>query len=147
MYRPTVRYGDVYRDFVKELQQVTSLDANQIIRLALFAAPFNRLFRAQVKERLKSDVPLPSPAWEAIEHGYWLEQSYKPEEEKGDDVNVELARRGPGERIIEIVESRSAQEDKSRCVEQIPRREWKVPSGEQNRTVLKNQNGIKFNFN
>ncbi|WP_085522862.1 hypothetical protein [Tuberibacillus sp. Marseille-P3662] len=36
MYRPTVKYHDVYKRYVDQVSQVTSLDRNQIIRLALF---------------------------------------------------------------------------------------------------------------
>lgn len=84
MYRPTVRYDDVYKSYVEDVFKATTLDKNQIIRLALFAAPFSPLFNAQLKKHMTSS--LPSPNWEVTEHGLWLEQTYQKREE-GSDVN------------------------------------------------------------
>ena len=38
VYRPTVRYADVFRDYIDSIFQATTLGRNQIIRGALFAA-------------------------------------------------------------------------------------------------------------
>lgn len=84
MYRPTVRYDDKYKDYVDQVFKATSLDRNQIIRLALFAAPFSPLFQYQIKKHMTS--PLPPACWEVTDHGLWLEQTYNTIEE-GKDVN------------------------------------------------------------
>ena len=44
MYRPTVRYDDIYRTYVDRLFKATKLDRNQILRCALFAAAYNHQF-------------------------------------------------------------------------------------------------------
>ncbi len=36
MYRPTVRYDDVFKEYIDSLFHATHLDRNQIIRAALF---------------------------------------------------------------------------------------------------------------
>lgn len=86
MYRPTVRYDDVYKKYVDSLFQSTTLDRNQIIRLALFAAPFSTLFNAQIKKHMTS--PLPQAFWEVEDHGLWIGQQFI-KEEKRRDVNGE----------------------------------------------------------
>ncbi|OLS34182.1 hypothetical protein BTR22_19020 [Alkalihalophilus pseudofirmus] len=86
MYRPTVRYDDVYKQYVDQIFQATTLDRNQIIRAALFNAAHSNLFLELLKPYKRSDVPLPSPLWRASDHRIWLEQN--PTEEKGGrDVN------------------------------------------------------------
>lgn len=86
MYRPTVRYDDVYKNYVDALFRATTLDRNQIIRAALFNAAHSNLFHEMLKPYMKKDVPLPSPMWSAANHGLWLEQS-QSEEKGGKDVN------------------------------------------------------------
>ncbi len=86
MYRPTVRYHDVYREYINEVFRVTSLDRNQIIRLALFTAAECDEFQSVLKPYKTKDVPLPSPNWEVSDNRMWLEQNPTIREE-GRDVN------------------------------------------------------------
>ncbi|MBO1005772.1 hypothetical protein [Pseudogracilibacillus auburnensis] len=87
MFRPTVRCSDVYRDYLHSLRDAIGLDSNQIIRLALFSAPFSRLFVAQIKNKT-GDVSLPHPSWEVFEEWLWLEQDPNIEEKRRSDVSV-----------------------------------------------------------
>jgi hypothetical protein len=98
LYRPTVRYDDVYKDYVDELFHATHLDRNQILRAALFSAPFSDEFKALIENYRKKDVPLPDPKWSLIHGEYWLEQCPKAKREeveekinnmKGRDVNAD----------------------------------------------------------
>jgi|UPI0007798B86 hypothetical protein len=73
MYRPTVRYPDVYKFYVDDLFKSSSLDRNQIMRLALFTAAYSEELRAAIKPYLHKDVPLPSPPWKLHQDGLWLE--------------------------------------------------------------------------
>lgn len=74
MYRPTVRYDDQYRKYVDELFRATTLDRNQIIRLALFSAAYSKEF---------TDVTSLSQAdWPRDQHRLWLEQTYTTEERR-----------------------------------------------------------------
>lgn len=86
MYRPTVRYDDVYKQYVDRLFQVTPLDRNQIIRAALFNAAHSNLFHEMIRPYLRGDVPLPSPLWSASDHRLWLEQT-QTQDKGGKDVN------------------------------------------------------------
>lgn len=75
-YRPTVRYPDLYKDYIEGVYKVTSLDRNQIIRLALFTAAHSPEFNAILQKYKLENVPLPYPNWEMDEEGAWKEQSY-----------------------------------------------------------------------
>lgn len=75
MYRPTVRCDDVYKEYIDKLFTATSLDRNQIIRLALFSAPFNQLFLDQITKYKVAD--LPEPLWRETDHGLWLNQKHE----------------------------------------------------------------------
>ena len=86
VYRPTVRYADVFKTYVDELFKATTLDRNQIIRAALFSSVFSREFQQIIKSYKKKDVPLPSPLWSLEHHELWLEQN--PTTKGGKDVNV-----------------------------------------------------------
>ncbi|ADC48969.1 hypothetical protein BpOF4_04525 [Alkalihalophilus pseudofirmus OF4] len=88
MYRPTVRYADVYKDYVDALFKATTLDRNQIIRAALFNAAHSNLFSELIRPYLRKDVPLPRADWSASDHGLWLSQG-QSEERGGGDVNGE----------------------------------------------------------
>lgn len=91
MYRPTVRYDDAFKDYVDCLFHATHLDRNQLIRAALFAAPYSKEFQALLQPYQKRDVPLPSPTWKADQDGYWLEQC--PNIKGGSrDVNANIER-------------------------------------------------------
>jgi len=85
LYRPTVRYDDVYCDYIDKLHDVTTLSRAQIIRLALFSAPFSPLFNAQIGKFSKREVTtssLPPPLWEVVDRGLWMDQSFIKEEER-----------------------------------------------------------------
>ncbi|MEI5909440.1 hypothetical protein WAK64_20640 [Bacillus spongiae] len=95
MYRPTVRYSDEFRDYVNQLFQSTTLDRNQIIRGALFAAAHSKEFHSLLKPYLKDDVLPPSPTWSIDDDRLWREQSAN-KREGGKDVNHDDSR-GKGE--------------------------------------------------
>lgn len=85
MYRmPTVRCDDAFGEYINDIYQSTHLDKNQIVRLALFTAPFNAAFVTQLKKHIKPGASLPSSDWEVFEHGYWMDQTYQVKEEEGD---------------------------------------------------------------
>ncbi len=75
MYRPTVRYADIYKTYIDSLFRATTLDRNQIIRAALFAAAFSPSFESILDRYRKKDVPLPQPLWEEDQHELWMEQN------------------------------------------------------------------------
>jgi hypothetical protein len=87
MYRPTVRYSEVYRDYVDQVFHATTLDRNQIIRLALFIAANSPDYNAILSEYKKADVPLPRPTWRPNQSALWMEQDPELKEE-GEDVNA-----------------------------------------------------------
>lgn len=87
MYRPTVRYSEVYRQFVDDVFHATSLDRNQVIRLALFIAASSPEYNAILSKYKKADVPLPRPKWRPNQSPLWLEQDPQIKEE-GEDVNA-----------------------------------------------------------
>ena len=82
MYRPTVRYDDLFKTYVDQVFKSTTLDRNQIIRLALFSAPFNKLFQHQLKKHMTSS--LPPAAWEVTDHGLWMDREFIKVEERRD---------------------------------------------------------------
>ncbi|MBM7655854.1 hypothetical protein [Neobacillus cucumis] len=75
-YRPTVRYPDIYKDYVEKIFKATTLDRNQIIRLALFVAAHSDEYKAILKKHQTTDVPLPQPDWEKDEERCWKDQNY-----------------------------------------------------------------------
>lgn len=84
MYRPTVRYADVYKTYVDDLFRTTSLDRNQIIRAALFTAAHSVEFLALMNKNKKRDVPLPSPSWRPEDHHLWRDRNGEIKKEEGD---------------------------------------------------------------
>lgn len=80
MYRPTVRYNNVYRTYIDSLFKSTNLDRNQIFRLALFTAAYDPKFIEVLRQHQKKDVPLPSPKWSHSMHHIWLEQDLEIKE-------------------------------------------------------------------
>lgn len=76
VYRPTVRYPDVYQSYVENVFKSTTLDRNQIIRLALFTAAHSEEFKTILKKHKIADVPLPLPEWGLDEEECWKEQNY-----------------------------------------------------------------------
>lgn len=127
MYRPTVRYDDIFREYVDTLFQATSLDRNQITRAALFAAAHSKEFRNLLKPYKKKDVPLPPPLWKLEQQCFWLEQRPKL---KQFDVEVNDVKVKNGE-IVKGFEP-SVQQSKV-----IPSQSIK----------FKNQGGIIFSIN
>jgi hypothetical protein len=94
MYRPTVRYDEVYRDYVDSLFHSTTLDRNQVIRLALFVAGHSKEFHEVLSRYKRADVPtLPFAKWRPDQSGLWLEQTYLERGEEG-DVNASAKREG-----------------------------------------------------
>ncbi|TYS57003.1 hypothetical protein FZC83_05420 [Rossellomorea marisflavi] len=87
MYRPTVRYADVYRNYVNDVFHATNLDRNQILRLALFVAANSPEFNAILRQHGKHDVPLPRPKWRSNHTALWMEQDPVIKIE-GEDVNA-----------------------------------------------------------
>jgi hypothetical protein len=93
MYRPTVRYDDVFKDYINNLFHATHLDRNQLIRGALFAAAYSKEFQTLLRPYQKKDVPLPSPPWKATQQRFWMEQSPGIKGEGGDvNANDDRAR-------------------------------------------------------
>ncbi len=85
MYRPTVRYADVYRNYVNDVFHATNLDRNQIMRLALFVAANSPEFNSILQQHGKRDVPLPRPKWRTNHTALWMEQDPEIKTE-GEDV-------------------------------------------------------------
>lgn len=118
MYRPTIRCSDVYKEYLDQLSDVTGLDRNQIIRLALFSAPFSNLFIAQIREKtgdVNTNTPLPHPSWEAFDHHLWMEQDPKFEKREEEVKN--------NEGVTSHVESRGEKETENAIGDPEPRRE------------------------
>ena len=76
VYRPTVRYPDVYKQYIEDVFKVTTLDRNQIIRLALFVAAHSPEYKTILNKYKIADVPLPHPDWGLDEEGCWKDQNY-----------------------------------------------------------------------
>lgn len=75
MYRPTVRMDDRYKNYVDQLFQETNLDRNQIIRLAMFAAPFSGIFRSKIEQHMKQGLrDCPQPSWSPQQADLWKGQ-------------------------------------------------------------------------
>lgn len=72
MYRPTVRYDDLFREYVDSLFNATDVDHNQIIRAALFAAAHPEKLQILLQPYRKKDFPLPSPLWGIEDYCYCL---------------------------------------------------------------------------
>lgn len=99
MYRPTVRYDDVYRVYVDDVFRATTLDRNQIIRLALFLLPHSEKGIEILSEYLKKDASLPSPHWTVNQRWLWTERRGKQALEGGTsakDVRLVNFERGEG---------------------------------------------------
>lgn len=150
VYRPTVRYADVFRDYVDALFHATTLDRNQIIRGALFAAAQSKEFQKLLEPYKKKDVPPPSSPWHLEQHVLWLEQCPKIEG-GGKDVNVNDKRTGEVKGDFEIYKRREvssskiqAQDIQYRCNQSIEGRERKVPSQPRIQPKVINQGGISI---
>jgi len=88
-YRTAIRCDDKYKLYFYELSKSSTLSLTQIMRLALFTAPFSPLFQAQItkfsKDTTETPVP-PSPMWKVTEHGLWMDQSYVKTKERESDT-------------------------------------------------------------
>lgn len=71
IYRPTVRYAPAYREYVNDLYHLTTLDRNQIIRLALFCAPLSALFRSKIESHLKTGNEFQKAPWGPKDADLW----------------------------------------------------------------------------
>ncbi len=121
---------------MNEVFASTSLDRSQIIRLALFAAPYSPLFNAQLKKHLTSS--LPSPIWEVTDHDFWLKQTYKKREEEK-DVD-EKSKNGISSSFIENkTQETSLEQIKREKKEQVTPREVSTKM-----RVFKNTGGVKI---
>jgi hypothetical protein len=128
VYRPTVRYSPVFKDYVDSVFRATTLDRNQIIRAALYTAAHSMEFQELLKQYQKKDVPLPRPKWGLSEHQFWLEQC--PEMVKGgEDVNANSTRNREVANDSRNIEGRFNVHPKAdRCIPSITRREREVPT-------------------
>ena len=59
VYRPTVRYSDVYKTYVDSVFKSTR-HRNQIIRLALFVAAHSEEYKSILEKYKHTDVSLPT---------------------------------------------------------------------------------------
>lgn len=71
VYRPTVRYAPIYQEYVNQLFHASHLDRNEIIRLALFCAPFSAMFRSKVEVHLKEGQTFPTALWKPQDRPLW----------------------------------------------------------------------------
>ncbi|MCX8045751.1 MAG: hypothetical protein N3A70_02575 [Anoxybacillus gonensis] len=144
VYRPTVRYAPVFRDYVDAVFHATTLDRNQIIRAALFTAAHTKEFQMLLKQYQKKDVPLPCPSWTMADHELWLEQC--PENRRGgEDVNANATRRGETSVASEHVAGTQLQQHTSatnRRVEPPARREGEISSERQRPIQFRETGGI-----
>lgn len=84
MYRPTVRYADVFKSYVDDIFKKTTLDRTQIFRLALFTSAHSDEFRNAIEPFLKKDVLLSPAMWSADDMALWMELEPKKEEGERD---------------------------------------------------------------
>ena len=97
MYRPTVRYSEIYRDYVDQVFHATTLDRNQIIRLALFVAANSPEYNAILSEYKKADVSLPHAGWEPHQSPLWQSQEPTEIEEGGTSHAIDGRKAGTSE--------------------------------------------------
>jgi hypothetical protein len=91
VYRPTVRYPDIYKNYIEDVYKATELDRNQIIRLALFVAAHSKEYTSILQKHQSADVPLPRPDWRLDEEGCWKDQHYS---KKQDPAPIKLIEKG-----------------------------------------------------
>jgi hypothetical protein len=134
VYRPTVRYSDVYKEHINSLFHSTTLDRNQILRLALHVAAHSDQFNQILSRYKRGDVPLSSPVWKLDSPGLWMDNTLE-ETEEGKDVNDNIKEENETTRVIEL-DSR-IYEKGYRCESQIKGRERQIPT-----RTIRNQGGI-----
>ena len=96
MYRPTVRYDDEFKSYVDELFHSTSLDRNQIMRLALFVLGHSKEGEKILNQYVTTS--LPSPVWKVSDHGLWKAQTWVKQQEVGTSVEPRREGRHEGEK-------------------------------------------------
>ncbi|WP_226677055.1 hypothetical protein [Rossellomorea aquimaris] len=138
MYRPTVRYSEVYRKYVDDVFHATSLDRNQIIRLALFVAANSPEYNAILRQYQKADVLLPRPTWRPNQLPLWMEQDPEIKEE-GEDVNVIDGRKTGTSEVTDVSRAGAAGTQASG---ENTRREGQIREG-----VIRSSGGISFTLN
>jgi hypothetical protein len=127
MYRPTVRYNEVFKDYVDDVYQATFLDRNQVLRLALFVAAHTDTFKQVINEYKRPDVPLPSPCWELWEYGYWRGATYKHKKREV-DVNDDNRRKNDATIINEKTSPGRNTTQENRHIEPEARRSREIPT-------------------
>lgn len=71
-YRPTVRCDVRFKDYISEVSEATGIDRVQVIRLALFSAPYSAVFRQEIARQVKSGKVIPEPVWGMEDGSMWL---------------------------------------------------------------------------
>jgi hypothetical protein len=150
VYRPTVRYAPVFSDYVNSVFQAMTLDCNQIIRAALFAAAHSERFYSILKQYQKKDVPLLRPNWNVGDHELWLEQC-PAMVRRGENVNADSTRRRKTSNDSRNVKGRSVlQQDvlptSDRCITSITRREGEISSEQHKSIHIRETGGIVIRF-
>ncbi|MBP1917164.1 hypothetical protein J2Z23_004149 [Lederbergia galactosidilyticus] len=125
MYRPTVRYADVYKSYIDDLFQSTHLDRNQIIRAALFTAAHSSVFSNLMNENKRPDVLLPSPQWQLDQPELWMESNPTIKEERRDVSDVDGKRTGEIKSINDFDRRYATRSDKKQKEEESDRRQRK----------------------
>lgn len=142
MYRPTVRMDDVFKDWIEEVVKETKLDRNQIIRLALFSAPYSETFKEQINKRREGDVRVSPALWNKDSDGDLWRCSTWGKQTRGDDVSeFNGARKGISEKFSPKVE-RPTESD----VTKNQRREREVRQPKIFKPGATKKGGIKINF-
>jgi hypothetical protein len=86
-YRPTVRYDDIFKDYVDDLFNATNLDRNQIIRLGLFLLGHTKEGRDVLN--YFSSSPLPEPKWNKNNTVLWYGKEHNYMFPEREDVTAE----------------------------------------------------------
>jgi len=145
MYRPTVRYDDIFREYVDSLFHATDLDRNQIIRAALFAAAHSEKFQNLLQPHQKKDVPLPSPLWELDQNCYWLEQRPQLKQLAEETIDVNDKKDEIIRDFAAPVNCKTTGERTTKSSELVPKLSEALSS--QQSIKIKNQGGIIFTLN
>lgn len=87
IWRPALRMDSAFKDYIDSLNEVTSLDRNQIMRAMIFVAAHSEDFKFVISEHKKDGVTeLPLPSWQPWEDEYWLNQTFQ----KKTDVTAQM---------------------------------------------------------
>ncbi|MEC1716578.1 hypothetical protein [Schinkia azotoformans] len=106
VWRPALRCDSAFRDYIDSLNEVTSLDRNQIMRAMMFVAAHSEDFKFVISEYKKDGVTtLPDPTWQPWEDEYWLNQIYQKKTDVIDqtpDINVVSIKKEGGVTKIDV---------------------------------------------